>query len=162
MDPLVILVLCLSCWLLLSLWKQNIGKGKLPSGPHPLPFIGNILQVDVKNIGKSLYNLSKTYGPVFTLYFGMKPAVVLHGYKAVKEALIDLGEEFSARGSFPLAERINKGHGILFANGKRWKEMRRFCLMTLRNLGMGKSDLESRVQEEAYYLMEELRKTNGG
>lgn len=27
---------------------------------------------------------------------------------------------------------------------------------------MGKSDLESRVQEEAYYLMEELRKTNGG
>ncbi|XP_019300687.1 cytochrome P450 2C41-like isoform X1 [Panthera pardus] len=160
MDPLVILVLCLSCWLLLSLWKQNIGKGKLPSGPHPLPFIGNILQVDVKNIGKSLCNLSKTYGPVFTLYFGMKPAVVLHGYKAVKEALIDLGEEFSARGSFPLAERINKGHGILFANGKRWKEMRRFCLMTLRNLGMGKSDLESRVQEEAYYLMEELRKTN--
>lgn len=41
----------------------------------------------------------------------MKPAVVLHGYKAVKEALIDLGEEFSARGSFPLAERISKGHG---------------------------------------------------
>uniref|UniRef100_A0ABI7XDP0 unspecific monooxygenase n=1 Tax=Felis catus TaxID=9685 RepID=A0ABI7XDP0_FELCA len=160
MDPLVILVLCLSCWLLLSLWKQNVGKGKLPSGPHPLPFIGNILQVDVKNIGKSLCNLSKTYGPVFTLYFGMKPAVVLHGYKAVKEALIDLGEEFSARGSFPLAERISKGHGILFTNGKRWKEMRRFCLMTLRNLGMGKSDLESRVQEEAYYLMEELRKTN--
>uniref|UniRef100_A0A667GJK8 unspecific monooxygenase n=1 Tax=Lynx canadensis TaxID=61383 RepID=A0A667GJK8_LYNCA len=160
MDPLVILVLCLSCWLLLSLWKQNIGKGKLPSGPHPLPFIGNILQVDVKNIGKSLCNLSKTYGPVFTLYFGMKPAVVLHGYKAVKEALIDLGEEFSARGSFPLAERISKGHGILFTNGKRWKEMRRFCLMTLRNLGMGKSDLENRVQEEAYYLMEELRKTN--
>ncbi|VFV27283.1 cytochrome p450 2c41-like isoform 1 [Lynx pardinus] len=162
MDPLVILVLCLSCWLLLSLWKQNIGKGKLPSGPHPLPFIGNILQVDVKNIGKSLCNLSKTYGPVFTLYFGMKPAVVLHGYKAVKEALIDLGEEFSERGSFPLAERISKGHGILFTNGKRWKEMRRFCLMTLRNLGMGKSDLENRVQEEAYYLMEELRKTNVG
>uniref|UniRef100_A0A673TJ99 unspecific monooxygenase n=1 Tax=Suricata suricatta TaxID=37032 RepID=A0A673TJ99_SURSU len=160
MDLLVVLLLCLSCWLLLSLWKQNPEKGKLPPGPHPLPFIGNILQIDVKNIGKSLCSLSKTYGPVFTLYLGMKPVVVLHGYKAVKEALIDLGEEFSARGSFPLAERINNGHGILFTNGKTWKEIRRFSLMTLRNLGMGKSGLESRVQEEAYHLVEELKKTN--
>lgn len=52
--------------------------------------------------------------------------------------------------------------GIVFASGNTWKEMRRFSLMTLRNLGMGKSDLESRVQEEASHLVEELRKTNGG
>ncbi|XP_048074794.1 cytochrome P450 2C41-like [Ursus arctos] len=160
MDPVVFLVLCLSCWLLLSLWKQSSGKGKLPPGPTPLPFIGNILQLDVKDISKSLSNLSKAYGPVFTLYFGMKPSVVLHGYEAVKEALIDLGEDFSARGNFPLGERANRGHGIIFASGNTWKEMRRFSLMTLRNLGMGKSDLESRVQEEASHLVEELRKTN--
>ena len=55
--------------------------------------------------------LSKVYGPVFTVYFGMKPTVVLHGYEAVKEALIDLGEEFSRRGSFPVIERNVKGHG---------------------------------------------------
>ncbi|XP_027954528.1 cytochrome P450 2C41 isoform X3 [Eumetopias jubatus] len=160
MDPVVVLVLCLSCWLLFSLWKQSSGKGKLPPGPTPLPFIGNILQVDVKDISKSLSNLSKAYGPVFTLYFGTKPTVVLHGYEVVKEALIDMGEEFSARGNFPIAEKLNKGHGILFTNGNRWKEIRRFSLMTLRNLGMGKSDLESRVQEEACHLVEELRKTN--
>ncbi|XP_059254151.1 cytochrome P450 2C41-like isoform X2 [Mustela nigripes] len=159
MDLVVVLVLCLSCWLLLSLWKQSSGKGKLPPGPTPLPFIGNILQLDVKNLSKSLSNLSKAYGPVFTLYFGMKPTVVLYGYEAVKEALIDLGEEFSARGSFPLAEKVNKGHGILFTNGNKWKETRRFSLMTLRTLGMGKSDLESRVQEEACHLVEALRKT---
>ncbi|XP_004412611.1 PREDICTED: cytochrome P450 2C41 isoform X1 [Odobenus rosmarus divergens] len=160
MDPVVVLVLCLSCWLLFSLRKQSSGKGKLPPGPTPLPFIGNIFQVDVKDIGKSLSNLSKAYGPVFTLYFGTKPTVVLHGYEAVKEALIDMGEEFSARGNFPIGEKLNKGHGLLFTNGNRWKEIRRFSLMTLRNLGMGKSDLESRVQEEACHLVEELRKTN--
>ncbi|XP_022355252.1 cytochrome P450 2C9-like isoform X2 [Enhydra lutris kenyoni] len=159
MDLVVVLVLCLSCWLLLSLWKQSSGKGKLPPGPTPLPFIGNILQLDVKNLIKSLSNLSKAYGPVFTLYFGMKPTVVLYGYEAVKEALIDLGEEFSARGSFPLAKKLNKGHGILFTNGNKWKEIRRFSLMTLRTLGMGKSNLESRVQEEACHLVEALRKT---
>ncbi|XP_032691830.1 cytochrome P450 2C41-like [Lontra canadensis] len=159
MDLVVVLVLCLSCWLLLSLWKQSSGKGKLPPGPTPLPFIGNILQLDVKNVIKSLSNFSKAYGPVFTLYFGMKPTVVLYGYEAVKEALIDLGKEFSARGSFPLAEKLNKGHGILFTNGNKWKEIRRFSLMTLRTLGMGKSNLESRVQEEACHLVEALRKT---
>ncbi|XP_035882911.1 cytochrome P450 2C19-like isoform X4 [Phyllostomus discolor] len=109
MDPLVGLVLCLSCLLLLSLWKQSSGKGKLPPGPTPLPIIGNMLQLDVKNISKSLSNLSKIYGPVFTVYFGRKPTVVLHGYEAVKEALIDQAEEFSGRGSFPLVEKANKG-----------------------------------------------------
>ncbi|MXQ92747.1 hypothetical protein E5288_WYG004398 [Bos mutus] len=161
MDLAVVLVLCLSCLLLLSLWKQSSGKGKLPPGPTPLPILGNILQLDVKNIGKSLSNLSNTYGPVFTVYFGLRPTVVLHGYEAVKEALIDQGEEFSGRGNIPMSQRVNKGYGIIFSNGKRWKEIRRFSLMTLRNFGMGKRSIEDRVQEEAHCLVEELRKTNG-
>nr|XP_011736622.1 cytochrome P450 2C9 [Macaca nemestrina] len=161
MDSLVVLVLCLSCLLLLSLWRQRSGRGKLPPGPTPLPVIGNILQIDIKDVSKSLTNLSKVYGPVFTLYFGLERMVVLHGYEAVKEALIDLGEEFSGRGHFPLADRANRGFGIVFSNGKRWKEIRRFSLMTLRNFGMGKRSIEDRVQEEARCLVEELRKTKG-
>ncbi|XP_055486086.1 cytochrome P450 2C6 [Psammomys obesus] len=161
MDLLTFLVLTLSCLLLFSLWRQSSGRGKLPPGPTPLPIIGNILQIDVKNISQCLTNFSKVYGPVFTLYFGMKPTVVLHGYEAVKEALIDHGEEFSGRGSFPLAENINKGLGIIFSHGNRWKEIRRFSLTTLRNLGMGKRTIEDRVQEEAQCLVEELRRTNG-
>ncbi|XP_043333096.1 cytochrome P450 2C18-like isoform X1 [Cervus elaphus] len=161
MDLAVALVLCLCSLLLLSLWKQSSGKGKLPPGPTPLPILGNILQLDVKDIGKSLSNLSNTYGPVFTVYFGLRPTVVLHGYEAVKEALIDRGEEFSGRGNLPVSQRVNKGYGILFSNGKRWKEIRRFSLMTLRNFGMGKRSIEDRVQEEAHCLVEELRKTNG-
>ncbi|XP_039727627.1 cytochrome P450 2C18-like [Pteropus medius] len=160
MDPVVVLGLFLSCLLLLSLWKQSTGKGNLPPGPTPLPIIGNILQLDLKNVSKSLSNLSKVYGPVFTVYFGMKPIVVLHGYEAVKEALIDRGEEFSGRGSAPVSDKTSKGHGILFSNGNRWKETRRFSLMTLRILGMGKRSIEDRLQEEALCLVEELRKTN--
>ncbi|XP_059102765.1 cytochrome P450 2C25 isoform X3 [Peromyscus eremicus] len=111
MDPFVVLVLSLSCLLLLSLWRQSSVRGKLPPGPTPLPVIGNFLQIDVKDISQSLTNFSKVYGPVFTLYLGRQPTVVLHGYEAVKEALIDHGEEFAGRGSFPMAEKINKGLG---------------------------------------------------
>ncbi|XP_036048884.1 cytochrome P450 2C25-like isoform X3 [Onychomys torridus] len=161
MDPVVVLVLSLSCLLLLSLWRQRSERGKLPPGPTPLPIIGNFLQIDAKNINQSLTNFSKVYGPVFTLYLGRKPTVVLHGYEVVKEALIDHGEEFAGRGNIPIFEKTNKGLGIAFSNGSRWKEIRRFSLMTLRNLGMGKRTIEDRIQEEAQCLVEELRKTNG-
>ncbi|XP_076691147.1 cytochrome P450 2C18-like isoform X5 [Callospermophilus lateralis] len=111
MDPVVALVLGVSCLLLLSLWRHRSGRGKLPPGPTPLPIIGNILQIDIKDISKSLRNLSKVYGPVFTLYLGMKPIVVLHGYEAVKEALVDHGEEFAGRDSIPILKRSKKNFG---------------------------------------------------
>ncbi|XP_042545049.1 cytochrome P450 2C5-like [Dipodomys spectabilis] len=161
MGPVGVLVLGLSCLLLFSIWRQNSGRKKLPPGPTPFPIIGNILQVDIKDFTKSLTKFSKVYGPVFTLYLGMQPTVVLYGYEAVKEALIDHGEEFSGRGQFPLIDKFTKGLGIVFSNGHTWKEMRRFSLMTLRNLGVGKRSIEERVQEEARCLVEELRKTNG-
>jgi hypothetical protein len=41
----------------------------------------------------------------------MKPTVVLHGYEAVKEALVDYGEEFSGRGKLIMPEKISKGLG---------------------------------------------------
>ncbi|GAB1302388.1 Cytochrome P450 2C66 [Apodemus speciosus] len=140
---------------------MNSQRRNLPPGPTPLPIIGNILQIDLKDISKSLRNFSKVYGPVFTLYLGRKPAVVLYGYEAVKEAFIDHGEEFAGRGTFPVADKIGKNCGVVFSSGRTWKEMRRFSLMTLRNFGMGKRSIEDRVQEEARCLVDELRKTNG-
>uniref|UniRef100_A0A8C5SQ32 Uncharacterized protein n=1 Tax=Laticauda laticaudata TaxID=8630 RepID=A0A8C5SQ32_LATLA len=101
------------------------------------------------------------YGPVFTVFLGLQRVVVLCGYQAVKEALVDQAEEFSGRGQLPAFSKDFNHHGIVFANGQRWQQLRRFSLTTLRNFGMGKRSIEERIQEEAQCLVEELRKAEG-
>ncbi|XP_068927368.1 cytochrome P450 2C23-like isoform X1 [Petaurus breviceps papuanus] len=153
------LVVCVSFLVILALWRKYYKGRKLPPGPVPLPFFGNMLQLDLKDLSMSLCKLSEKYGPVFTVYLGSQPVVILHGYKALKEALIDQGEIFGGRGKIPIFDDNYKGHGIIFSQGEKWKQIRRFSLTTLRNFGMGKKSIEERVQEEAQFLLEELRKT---
>ncbi|XP_075830114.1 cytochrome P450 2C70-like [Microtus pennsylvanicus] len=161
MALFTILGICLSCLIFFFLWNQHRSKGKLPPGPTPLPIVGNILQVDVKNISKSLRTLAKEYGPVFTVYLGMKPTVVLYGYDVLKEALIDRGDEFSGKTQSSIFSQVNQGLGIIFSDGEIWKQTRRFSLMVLRSMGMGKKTIEDQIQEEVSHLLEALRKTNG-
>lgn len=44
--------------LLVSVWKQIHSSWNLPPGPFPLPIIGNLLQLDLKDIPKSLGRVS--------------------------------------------------------------------------------------------------------
>ncbi|KAM4642693.1 cytochrome P450 2F2-like [Discoglossus pictus] len=154
-SALALVVLCMSCVYLL----QNRRKGLLPPGPRTLPVVGNLHQLDTKDMVNSLKVLSERYGPVFTIYLGQRPCVVLYGYQAVKEALVDQGDTFSGRGDIPVLHDFTHGNGIAFSNGERWKNLRRFALVTLRNFGMGKRSVEERIQEEAQFLTEEFRGT---
>lgn len=69
MDLFILLVICLSCLIPLFLWNCNHARGKLPPGPTPLPIIGNILQINTKNVSKSLRKASMiTFLPVVCTY----------------------------------------------------------------------------------------------
>ncbi|PIN95727.1 hypothetical protein AB205_0194560 [Aquarana catesbeiana] len=149
--------------LILFLVRKVFGRrGHLPPGPTPLPVLGNLLHLKSRETHKPILELSKKYGPVYTLYIGPQPAVVLVGYKAVKEALVDHAEKFSGRAEVPIVDITSKGYGIFFSNGERWKELRRFSLTTLRNFGMGKRSIEERIQEEVQNLLEFFQETKGG
>lgn len=58
----IFLGICFSCLLLISAWKRMHKEGKLPPGPTPLPFLGNILQVKTSEPFKSFLAVS---GPLF-------------------------------------------------------------------------------------------------
>nr|ARO89862.1 cytochrome P450 Cyp2f2 [Andrias davidianus] len=155
---ILLLVFAVTC-LALMYGKMLREKRQLPPGPMPLPLIGNLHQLKLADIVRSLMTLHQQYGSVYTIYLGSQPCLVICGYDAMKEALIDQAEEFGGRGDYPVFLNYTKGHGIAFNNGERWKELRRFALLTLRNFGMGKRSVEERIQEEAQYLVKEFRNT---
>lgn len=45
--------------------------------------------------------------------------------------------------------------------GSCWKEHRRFALMTLRNIGLGKQSMEERILGEISHIIEPLEKSIG-
>uniref|UniRef100_A0A670IPL3 Cytochrome P450 2A13-like n=1 Tax=Podarcis muralis TaxID=64176 RepID=A0A670IPL3_PODMU len=153
------LVICLFCLTVLSTWRQMHRKSQMPPGPTPLPFIGNLLQVNTSDMYRSFMKIHEKYGPVYTIHLGPRRVVVLCGYDAVKEALVNQAEEFSGRGEQSAFDWIFRGYGVAFSNGERAKQLRRFSIMTLRNFGMGKRSVEERILEEAHFLLESLRET---
>ncbi|XP_054827101.1 cytochrome P450 2H2-like [Eublepharis macularius] len=156
------LLLCATCLFFLLAWRKASGNSRLPPGPSPLPFLGNLLQLDTKNFPSSVEKLSQKYGPVFTIHLGSKRAVVLYGHEVVKEALLTQGDEFGGRGSSPIIDKTANGTGIGFSHGETWKQLRQFAVTTLHDLGMRPTQsTEEKVQEEACFLEHRLRGTEG-
>ncbi|KAL0972844.1 hypothetical protein UPYG_G00195430, partial [Umbra pygmaea] len=148
---------------IILLWINRTKKSisRLPPGPKPIPLLGNLLQIDLKAPYKTYIELSKKYGSVFTVWLGTKPVVVISGYQDIKEALVNQGEDFNGRATYPILMTISQGYGVLVSSCKRWKDLRKFSLATMKNLGMGNRTIEQRVQEEAKILVEALSKYEG-
>uniref|UniRef100_A0A3P9PZ69 Cytochrome P450 2G1-like n=1 Tax=Poecilia reticulata TaxID=8081 RepID=A0A3P9PZ69_POERE len=154
----------LSVLIVALLWfvsGKNTKKYRLPPGPSPLPLIGNLLQLEKTAPFKSFLEFSKTYGPVMTFNLGWQRVVVLVGYDAVKEALVDQADDFTGRAPVAFLYRATRGYGIGISNGERWRQLRRFTLSTLRDFGMGRKGMEEWIQEESKHLRQHEKFTSG-
>ncbi|KAM8953709.1 cytochrome P450 2K1-like isoform 2-T2 [Pelodytes ibericus] len=165
LDPFSILVLVVISLLLLNVFydrKKNIYKN-FPPGPTPLPIIGTMHHLLKKRDRphQVFEELAKKYGPVYSLQIGSEKMVVLCGYEAVKEALIDNADDFLDRPIVPVVHEAAQGQGIIFANGENWKVMRRFALSTLRDFGMGRKLMEDKITEECNLLVDVFKSFKG-
>lgn len=90
MLPLVYILIALpAVVLLLILFKANKNNPPRPPGPRGLPIIGNLHQLDASKLNLQLGQLSKTYGPLFSIRIGFKKAIVVSSLKLAKEVLKD-------------------------------------------------------------------------
>ncbi|KAM8953700.1 cytochrome P450 2K4-like isoform 6-T6 [Pelodytes ibericus] len=88
---------------------------------------------------KIFQELAKEYGSVFSIQLGSKKMVVLCGYEAVKDALVNHAEEFAERPAVPVIDKIFNGH----------------------DFGMGKKAIEDKISEESDSLVEVFKSFNG-
>ncbi|KAM4041234.1 cytochrome P450 2J2-like isoform 1-T1 [Anomaloglossus baeobatrachus] len=154
MDVIWILLGLLLGLLSIQYMKLRQAAALLPPGPTPLPIFGNLLTIKFQFHHKTLMKLSEIYGNIMTIWVGQSPAIVVTGYEAVKQCLIDNAEQVSNRPTTPYFKYYAEERGIIFSNGENWKLQRRLCLQILRSLGFGKKDLEGRVKVEANQLVE--------
>ncbi|XP_049675298.1 cytochrome P450 2K6-like [Accipiter gentilis] len=157
---LVFILAFLSILKMRGFWNNHRGKN-FPPGPRALPIIGNLHLFDLKRPYRTYLQLSKLYGPVFSVQMGLRKIVVISGYETVKEALVNQADAFAERPKIPIFHDLTGGYGIVFAHGENWKVMRRFTLTTLRDFGMGKRDIEDRIVEEYGYLADSIMAQEG-
>uniref|UniRef100_A0A803K1R9 Cytochrome P450 2K1 n=1 Tax=Xenopus tropicalis TaxID=8364 RepID=A0A803K1R9_XENTR len=157
-SPSVCLLLAAAVFILLYALRDRMRRPakNFPSGPPSLPVIGHLHMINLKRPSDALMKMSRTHGNIFRIQMGTVEMVVLAGYEAVKEALIDNAEVFSERPFVPVFEDMHQGYGIPFSHGDNWKEMRRFTLSTFRDFGMGKRTIEDKIIEECGFLIKEI------
>uniref|UniRef100_A0A2K5EF21 Cytochrome P450 n=1 Tax=Aotus nancymaae TaxID=37293 RepID=A0A2K5EF21_AOTNA len=158
LDVLVPLAVTVAIFLLLVdlMHRRQRWAARYPPGPMPLPGLGNLLHVDFQNTPNSFNQLRRRFGDVFSLQLVWTPVVVLNGLEAVREALVTRGEDTADRPPTPINQVLGFGprsQGVFMARyGLAWREQRRFCVSTLRNLRLGKKLLEQWVTKEAACL----------
>jgi len=144
-----------------SLVRSSLRPKKFPPGPTNVPLVGSLLNVDVRNLSKSLSKLSKKYGDVFSLFVGRTPVVCLNSFETIKKCFEK--NEFSGRPGNFSGTFFQKGKtGISTTEGKYWKSQREFLLEHLEHLtGAGSKALEDVVMDEVVDLKFWLAKKEG-
>ncbi|XP_019615834.1 PREDICTED: cytochrome P450 2U1-like [Branchiostoma belcheri] len=157
------LVFCTAFILGCFLLKPRRNLPPYPAGR--VPVLGHLLALG-RAPHLKLTTWRRQYGDVFTVRMGMENVVVLNGYAAVKDALVDRSELFASRPQITLLMRSMVGFGkdIAYARwGTEFRQRKRFATAVMKNLGMkvGTGSIEEKIREEASFLRNRIAEYNG-
>ncbi|XP_078604852.1 cytochrome P450 2U1-like [Branchiostoma floridae x Branchiostoma japonicum] len=138
---------------LLVFFKRRKNLPPSPSGSWPV--VGHLLALG-RAPHLKLTEWRKQYGDVYTVRMGMEDVVVLNGYRAIKEALVDYKDAFSSRPNVYVLNLVS-GFGKEIAISKfnqAYLEKRKFAYSALRQLGVriGPGSMEENIRDEARQL----------
>ncbi|KAH9320250.1 hypothetical protein KI387_022019, partial [Taxus chinensis] len=112
--------------------RKNANSSRLPPGPSPWPFIGNMHQLG-ELPHRALRDLAKKYGPVMFLKLGSAPTVVVSSSDMAKEFLKTHDLVFANRPASAASKYVayNEKNVGLAPYGDYWRHMRKVCVMEL-------------------------------
>ena len=98
-------------------------------GPRAWPLVGNALQVKVSRIHQDIEQLCLRYGPLFRVYFGRRPVLVVANHATVSALLRDRPDGFRrpAVTAF-ISSEIGGLSNIFMAEGAEWRNQRRMVM----------------------------------
>lgn len=110
----------------------------LPNPPSPkprLPFVGHLHLLDKPLLHNSLIDLSKRYGPLYSLYFGSMPTVVVSTPELFKLFLqTHEASSFNTRFQTSAIRRLTYDNSVAMAPfGPYWKFIRKLIMNDLLN-----------------------------
>nr|XP_043637685.1 cytochrome P450 93A3-like [Erigeron canadensis] len=114
--------------------KPSRPKSHIPPTPFALPIIGHLhLLFPIPH--KGFYKLSSRYGPIFRVFLGSKPGIVVSSPEVAKEFLKTHEHVFLDRASTSTADYISYGSKDLVFTpyGPYWKFMRKIVMSKLLN-----------------------------
>ncbi|CAP27651.1 Protein CBR-CYP-33D3 [Caenorhabditis briggsae] len=154
----MILILILSFVFLYIFYELHWKRRNLPPGPTPLPFLGNLLELNKLKPGYEAFaKWKKKYGSVFTFWMGKKPFIIICSYDKLKETFVKDGETYVDKQLGAIdKERLGQNYGVLDTNGEMWSVHRRFTLTQLRDLGLGKDLMQEKILMEVQELYKDI------
>ncbi|KAH9311181.1 hypothetical protein KI387_026216 [Taxus chinensis] len=151
-----------SAWMVffvLLIWRRKKNTLSLPPGPPAWPLVGNLFQL-TKKTNESFFALSRQYGPLMTVYLGMKPTVVVSSAAMAKEVLKTHDQIFSGRTIIQSVQTVSvhKSSIVWAQNGTYWRKLRRISnteLMSPKRLRALQHLRTDQVSEMIRFIYEE-------
>jgi len=165
-----ILVLAAILWSFVDKWKNQVLKR--PPGPFKIPIMGHLLylapslldpvKLNIKwkfavDLMEKYYQppyifihwLSMQYGPLTNLKFGVNNSIIVSSAEYARE--MHCREEFVDRfaDGWMLDRQFGQQLGLIFNNGRPYREIKHFTVKNLKDFGFGKKqNMETAVEDE--------------
>lgn len=106
---------------------------RMPPGPTPLPFLGNKLQLPKSKPWIQFQEWSRIYGPIFTIWIGRKPTVVISDPNIAVELMEKRSTKYSSRPRMVAMGEILWDHASILVQpyGKEWSVRRKLLHQAL-------------------------------
>ena len=162
---IILLIVIVFLFILININQPSLTN--FPAGPKSFPIIGSLLSVGF-DLKSAFFKWRAEYGPIVGFKLGNQLSVVISDFDMLSEAFKDdrfcgrpanLQEVFSA--FFTKDKNEKSSGGIVFSHGDHWREQRRFAMRTLKEFGVGKSHLQTVINDEVARLVDDLKDESG-